>query len=293
VGIFRTFIPYAIPDWRRPWALAQLGDALRLVHRIRRQGYDALAYLAPSLRSHGQRLRDRTFFALGGIPRYCSDPAWAPRRGCCHEATALRLAVGRARGPASLELRITTDERVEASRLLSRPSPGTTLIVIAPFAAQPANRWPLPRFVAVCQDLAQERACRLLVVGGPGDRETAASLVDALPAGMADNLCGRLSPRQTVALMQGADAFVGCDSGPIHLAACAGLPSVGIYGARNPPNQWRPLNPRAIIHRLETDCAGCGLRACPRPDHPCLTGIPPAAVTASLRRLLAIIPEAP
>ena len=46
------------------------------------------------------------------------------------------------------------------------------------------------------------------------------------------NLCGRLSIRETAAVMKHADVYLGHDSGPMHLAAAAGVPCVGIYTAR-------------------------------------------------------------
>jgi heptosyltransferase III len=65
------------------------------------------------------------------------------------------------------------------------------------------------------------------------------------------NLCGRLTPRESAAAMRNALFFVGHDSGPLHLAAVAGVPCVGIFGNYNKPKWWHPMgHQHRIIHNM-------------------------------------------
>jgi ADP-heptose:LPS heptosyltransferase len=65
------------------------------------------------------------------------------------------------------------------------------------------------------------------------------------------NACGRLSPRESAAAMRHAEAFIGHDSGPLHLAAAAGVSCVGLFGDINQPQRWHPPGSRhRIIHRM-------------------------------------------
>jgi heptosyltransferase I len=47
-------------------------------------------------------------------------------------------------------------------------------------------------------------------------------------------MAGSLNIRQVIALMQNAELFIGNDSGPMHLAAVAGLKGVVLFGPSDP-----------------------------------------------------------
>ena len=47
-------------------------------------------------------------------------------------------------------------------------------------------------------------------------------------------------------LIRQSRIFVGCDSGPLHLASAVGTPSVGLFGPKD-PTVYGPFNP---IHRV-------------------------------------------
>jgi heptosyltransferase-3 len=87
------------------------------------------------------------------------------------------------------------------------------------------------------------------------------------------NLCGRVPPRVSAAILRQAVLFVGHDSGPLHLAATVGVPCVGIYSARHEPGRWFPRgkNSQVIYHR--TPCAGCGLNECLEHAKKCILSI--------------------
>jgi heptosyltransferase-3 len=67
------------------------------------------------------------------------------------------------------------------------------------------------------------------------------------------NLCGRLSPRESAAAMRRAVAFVGHDSGPMHLAAAVGVTCVCMFGNFNRPKWWHPYGDQ---HRIIHDMRG-------------------------------------
>jgi ADP-heptose:LPS heptosyltransferase len=55
------------------------------------------------------------------------------------------------------------------------------------------------------------------------------------------------TPRESAALLARAAAFIGLDSGPMHLAASVGTPVVAIFSTQNPPGAWFPVGRR---HRI-------------------------------------------
>lgn len=87
------------------------------------------------------------------------------------------------------------------------------------------------------------------------------------------NLCGVASPRDTAALLERAELFLGHDSGPMHLAAAVGTRSVVVFSARNLPRVWFPRgeNHRVIYHHRS--CAGCERERCDDLKKACIASI--------------------
>ena len=80
-----------------------------------------------------------------------------------------------------------------------------------------------------------------MVIGGPAERAQAAA---AMPESRgAVDLVGRLTLRQTAALLQRARLLISNDSGPVHLAAAVGTPVLALFGTADAPagpKRWGP-----------------------------------------------------
>ncbi len=118
-------------------------------------------------------------------------------------------------------------------------------ILINVGASKPENRWPPERFAELSRRCAVELERSICLTGGPDDRDVAAQVWSAL-AGVdgARNLVGTTSLLQLVALAKRARLFVGCDTGPMHLAAAVNTPVVALFGPANPgrTGPWGELN---------------------------------------------------
>jgi ADP-heptose:LPS heptosyltransferase len=89
-------------------------------------------------------------------------------------------------------------------------------------------------------------------VGARDDSERSERLRACWPGAFAVDLCGRLTPRESAAVIERADLFIGHDSGPLHLADAVGTPCVGLFGSYNAPKIWHPSGVDThIIHRME------------------------------------------
>jgi len=104
-------------------------------------------------------------------------------------------------------------------------------VVCHPGSGGRAKRWPPAAFAAA---LAPGRL-PVVVVTGPAEREW--PLTAGLPVD-ARRLAGP-PIADLLALLAGARACVGCDSGPTHLAAALGVPTVGVFGPTDPA-EWGP-----------------------------------------------------
>jgi len=90
----------------------------------------------------------------------------------------------------------------------------------------------------------------LLTVGGGADFERAQKLLDCWQ-GPTINICGKLNPRQSAAVIEKSVLFIGHDSGPLHLASAVGVPSIGLFGNFNLPEEWHPYSKVChVIHNM-------------------------------------------
>jgi len=271
---------------------------------LRRLKADAVVYVAPGERLPSSVRRDRFFFQLCGIPNllgfHAADPALFHARdssGCPalvpHEAI-LRLdrlekdgiVEDRAGDFAIPLLHLPEAEREKARIWLEgRRVPDRTLAAVCPGANQPANFWPCERFEEIGRRLWTEYGIEPLIVGGPAEQEVGERLLGSWGFGI--NAAGQFSILGSAALLSQCRFLVGLDTGTTHLAAALGVPCVGLYGERNPPGQWSPLGSDHILLRHPVPCSGCGLKFCPIPDHPCMTGISVDRVWGAMQEILA------
>lgn len=154
--------------------------------------------------------------------------------------------------------------------------------LLNPGAAWPNKRWPEDRFGEVAAFLRDVRGLPSLVLWGPGE-EPLARAVAGLSGGAAA-VAPPTSVADVVELARGAALMVSGDTGPLHLAAAVGTPSVAIFGptdpARNGP--WSALD--EVVTRYET--CGCHYdRRCHQPRW-CLLGVSVAEVTAAIQQRL-------
>ncbi len=108
------------------------------------------------------------------------------------------------------------------------------ILAIAPTANWVGKTWPVERFALVARELLGPRGAlaggRLMVLGGPDDREVAQSMRAAVPRERLIDLVGRETLLTSYAALKRARLFVGGDSGLMHMAAAAGAPTLGLFG---------------------------------------------------------------
>ncbi len=185
----------------------------------------------------------------------------------------------------------------EADRADAAPwTPAGPFAVLCPGASDGRRRWPPRRFAAVGDALAAD-GLRILVAGSADEDAVVDAVVTAMDA-PAEALAGAVSLGGLVALLAGAAVAVTNDSGPLHLAAATGTPTVGVYWVGNVINGAPPFRAR---HRpllsFRTACPRCSAD-CMAPDGGCdhddsfVADVPPGEVVAAARALLARSPVA-
>ena len=155
------------------------------------------------------------------------------------------------------------------------------LAVIHPGASVRYKLWPREHFARLVRGLHEAGLQVAWIGAGQFDAEVIAGIERELADSPAINLCNRLSLPELVALFRRSRLFVGCDSGPMHLAAAAGLPVFALFGPSREAI-WAPLGERSTVLRGELPCAeDCDAWHC-RNDYHCLRSLTPDMVLARI-----------
>jgi len=271
--------------------------AVRLWHvarRLRRDRPD-VALIVPNSLSTGllawmAGARRRVGFARAGRGWLLTDPLPALRdrgrivpRSTTSHALDIAARIGVPRGPLSLELATTPADEARADAVLARLFPGAAgpLVVFNDNGAYgPSKSWGSDRFAALARIVVERLpAARVLVHCGPGDRDVArhcaAQAADPRVASLAD--VDDLPLGLSKALLRRAAVVVTTDSGPRHLAAAFGTPTVVLHGPMDP--RLSQSDHRWLEEvRLDLPCSPCGRRECPLGHHDCMRLLAPADV---------------
>ena len=100
------------------------------------------------------------------------------------------------------------------------------------------------------------------------------------------NVCGKTSLVELGSLLQEMDLAITVDSGPMHMAASAGVPVLAIFGATDP----RRTGPFGEKHRVVVmeglECRPCFSDWCARHDLACLRDLPAERVVTQAMEML-------
>ena len=289
-GLVHGYMRYTVGT-RRPIEL------LRLAAQIRGFGPDLLVYLT-HVRPWKTVVRDRRFFRLAGVRRIVGIESEEGQKfrfdavTGMYETEAARLArlireIGDARVSdlASWSLALTEEERRIAAEA-AVPLGDRPIIVCGPGTKMQAKDWGRDNWRALLARLYEEFPDHALALIGAGEEAELTRFAAEDWAGPKVNLCGRLSPRETAAVIERARVFLGPDSGPMHLAASVGVPCVIAFSAAGMPGAWFPAGQhhQVIYHR--TSCHGCQLETCTVEGRRCLTSITVNEMTDAVERVL-------
>jgi ADP-heptose:LPS heptosyltransferase len=153
------------------------------------------------------------------------------------------------------------------------------------------KQWPPEAFAGLIDLLVAEDGVNMALLGSAGER----AIVDRV-LGLVRrkdrvfSLVGRVALADLATVLRAAALFVGNDSGPKHLAAALGVPTIGIHSGTVDVTEWGPMGPSAVALSRDMKCSPCYLAKaadCHR-GLACLRGIGVGDVHRACRRLLVI-----
>jgi ADP-heptose:LPS heptosyltransferase len=119
--------------------------------------------------------------------------------------------------------------------------------------------------------LQEDRGATVVILAAPSERALALRIERGLVTDRTLNLAGRTTIMQMAAVLKRCHLFIGNDSGPVHVAAAAGVPVIGFFG----PGEYERFKPwgggnEAI--RVGLPCSPCS-QDCAFRDPRCIRGI--------------------
>jgi ADP-heptose:LPS heptosyltransferase len=138
-------------------------------------------------------------------------------------------------------------EPVVPPEALAEPRP---LALLVPGAAphRPAKRWPAARYADLARRL-DGLGLAVQVLGGPAEANLGRDIASAAPG--TANLVGRTDFAGLATLGARAALAVGNDTGPMHILAAAGAPSVCLFSADSDPALCAPRGAVTILRRAD------------------------------------------
>jgi len=150
-------------------------------------------------------------------------------------------------------------------------------IGINPNSVASSRRWPIPYWQNLVMAFSSLNA-QCIMFGGPRDQSTAAEILQPVSPDVID-LTGKTSLEESIRYIAQCDLFISNDSGPMHIADAAGVPTLGLWGA----GDIRHTGLRSGFSKnlnAGVYCSPCRKNQCPNIREPliCLHSLPPKLV---------------
>jgi lipopolysaccharide heptosyltransferase II len=255
---------------------AGLSGRLQLAAELRRAGridvailfqkaFDAaaIAWLAAARERVGHATDRRSLLLTSAVP--------LPPAGTHHVDVFLGLARSlgcpvRDRQPF-FHLSPADRERAAARAASAGLAAAPLLVALHAGASKAPRAWSADRFAALAQRLCRRHGAALLLMGDAGDTVVLRRIAEGLPPRSLLALPEDGGLRDSAALLERCHLFVGNDSGPMHLSAALGVPTLGIFGPGS-PRATGPIGPEGRVAVIGRDypCSPCRqdfFRECP------------------------------
>jgi ADP-heptose:LPS heptosyltransferase len=164
--------------------------------------------------------------------------------------------------------------------------PGVANVLLQLRSNGNAKEWPMARYLALIDSLPPDRY-NFIVNGTPAEGDALhADVPELFRLPQVTDATRGLSVADLMRLLPRTDAVLSASTGPLHLAALSGAPTIGLFVdlPGMDPARWGPLGPRAIAIRAPREaCVRCPRGA---PECPCMAAIGVPQVAQALREAI-------
>ncbi|HEX7569393.1 MAG TPA: lipopolysaccharide heptosyltransferase II [Verrucomicrobiae bacterium] len=239
----------------------------------------AVAPRAEAVKMHKRSVDEIKSLIADNSKLKTQNPKPAPAAHHIFEYLNLVAALGASPEPLAPQLTVTPEEIEAAKKKFGLENISQPVFGLNPGAEYgPAKRWPAEKFITAAKEIQQRTNCAWLIFCGKNDVELADRIASGIqpPASslQPQNLAGKTTLRELMALLKLCRVLLTNDTGPMHVAAALGTPVVVPFGSTS-SELTGPGLPGDARHRLlksDAPCSPCFLRECPI-DFRCMNGI--------------------
>jgi len=182
-----------------------------------------------------------------------------------------------------MELYLSREEEDTAGRLVEGLGlTGETFIGLHPFGNRVNRWWPEDNVIGFCNMVDKRFGWRVIIFGGSKESRFAEDMARKAKTGVV-TVAGRLSIRESAALIKRCLLFISTDSGPMHITQALGIPLIALFGPNDPTTVGPLVEPYEIIQK-HLLCVPCNSKTCDR-DIECMKGITPEDVLEGINAL--------
>ena len=157
------------------------------------------------------------------------------------------------------------------------------LIIVNPCTSKYGSykRWPTLNYARLADMILEKYDVKVIFIWGPNEFEIVNEIISYMKQ-KALVSC-KTTIKQLIELVRRADLYIGGDTGPLHIASTLCIPTVAIFGPKD-PILYGPYHENTAIINKELPCSPCRDRTCSDPE--CLTTILPDEVFQAVNQLM-------
>jgi len=157
------------------------------------------------------------------------------------------------------------------------------LIAIIPSGGWESKRCDAVKWIEICNEIQKNIQAEFIILWGPGDEADAQTILAKLkptPLIIPKTNFGRLA-----GFIEKCNLIIANDSGPMHVAAALGIPTLGIFGPTDPQAHHPYSKNSSFVIHSELDCIMCTKLTCPF-NHECMLELPTEKIVEELKTLI-------
>ncbi len=277
-------IPLRTKVWRKNWNAKSLKEILDTIKVLRQHKFDLVLDL------HGL-FKSSIIARLSGAPtrvgfhrKNCKEKLstlFTNKRapymaGGLHvvdmNLTVLQTALSKVEETKVFPLQVPDEADKKIAHFFDQHPDLTTrpIIAINPGAGFVSKQWELDRFAELADHISKELGYSIMLTWGPGEEFK----VQQISTNMQQQnwIAPPTSILESIALYKRMALLVSCDSGPLHLGAAVGIPTVSIFGPTDPVRNGAYGMNHATVYKV-LSCSFCWKKTCPLGTKECMNQV--------------------
>lgn len=266
-----------------PEDFASLKTYYYFFQAIKKGKYDLVVYLPSNLWKTFHIFRDMVFFSLTGIKYGTGFQMFEDYHNYLNHNVLPRNEVQRLfdllkpigieSGNKKTEFAVSKESLEFVQGFLSRHkiSKKTNKIAVMPAGKYSSRLWPKQYFIKLIDRINENFSVEIILIGSEFDKKLAEEIKQCTKMKPL-NTTGSLKINQVGALLKNCNLLITNDTGPMHIAAAIGVPTVSIFSGVDIPFLWYPSGDNHKIFYNKVACSPCFQQNCNK--HICMEGIP-------------------